>query len=60
MYLLLEFIAAVEAKQDFALNLLDCMYLLHLAWDNVSTDTCFCHCGLLILVVQWWMKTVAV
>ena len=47
-YLLFKLISAVGAKEDFALTLLDCLYLLQLAWDNVSAQTitnCFQHCG---------------
>ena len=47
-YLLFKLISAVEAKEYFTPTLLDCLYLLRLAWENVSAQTitnCFRHCG---------------
>ena len=46
--MLLKLIAAVEAKEEFTVTLLDCMYLLRLAWEIVSAKTIansFLHCG---------------
>ena len=46
--MLLKLIAAVEGKEEFTVTLLDCMYLLQLAWENVSAKTIansFLHCG---------------
>ena len=47
-YLLIKMITAVEAKEEFSPNLLDCLYTLRLAWENVQLETiknCFEHCG---------------
>ena len=47
-YLLIKLISAIEAKEEFAPNLLDALYLLRLSWENVSAQTianCFHHCG---------------
>ena len=47
-FLLIKMITAVEAKEEFSPNLLDSVYTLRLAWDNVRPETiknCFEHCG---------------
>ena len=38
-FLLIRMITAVEAKEEFSPNLLDSLYTLHLAWDNISPET---------------------
>lgn len=38
-YLLIKLITVLEAKEDFLLDLLDALHLLHLSWVNVSQTT---------------------
>ena len=50
---LIRMIKAVEAKDEFSLSLLDSVYMLCLAWDNVRPETiknCFEHCGFKLYV----------
>ena len=47
-FLLIRMISAIDAKEEFLPNLLDSLYILRLAWDNVRPETiqnCFKHCG---------------
>ena len=50
---LIRMIKTAEAKDEFSPSLLDSLYMLCLAWDNVRPETiknCFEHCGFKLYV----------